>query len=175
MMTEDCLSGRPMLGGVCRRRTLNRQLILAGIVAVSSLSPVFLGPLPSFGADDVPPSPREPWYPSKLRDYEAELAREAHQNTAEASGITADPDIVYDLPALVDIAERSNPQTRIAWERARQAAAEVGKPERVFPVSGRIRRCGLRERVHALPNPSAGTGTEGGLNYGRREPGPGLG
>lgn len=33
---------------------------------------------------------------------------------------------MYELPELIDIAERSNPDTRIAWERARKAAAAVG-------------------------------------------------
>ncbi len=37
-----------------------------------------------------------------------------------------DPDHVYTLVELVDIAERNNKQTRIAWEQARQAAIEVG-------------------------------------------------
>ena len=32
----------------------------------------------------------------------------------------------YDLPTLIDLAQRNNPRTRAAWERARQAAAAVG-------------------------------------------------
>jgi outer membrane protein len=32
----------------------------------------------------------------------------------------------YDLPALIDLAERSNPDTRASWEAARAAAAAVG-------------------------------------------------
>jgi len=32
----------------------------------------------------------------------------------------------YSLAELVDLAERNNPQTRIAWERARQSAEELG-------------------------------------------------
>src|SRR5262245_15429870 len=132
MTTEDCMAGPPILDRVRRRCTFNRRLILAGIVAVASLSPVFFGPLPSSGAEDVPPSPRQPWYPGKLRDYEAELAREARQNKEEASGVKADPNIVYDLPALIDMAQRSNPQTRIAWERARRAAAAVGLSQSAY-------------------------------------------
>ena len=41
----------------------------------------------------------------------------------------ADTKIVYDLPALIDLAQRRNPATRIAWERARAAAAAVGLAE----------------------------------------------
>jgi len=31
------------------------------------------------------------------------------------------------LPELIDIAERSNPETRVAWEQARQAAKAIIK------------------------------------------------
>jgi len=40
-----------------------------------------------------------------------------------------DRDVVYDLPALIDIAQRHNAATRIAWEHARAAAAAVGLAE----------------------------------------------
>ena len=40
-----------------------------------------------------------------------------------------DRDVVYDLPALIDLAQRHNPATRIAWEHARAAAAAVGLAE----------------------------------------------
>jgi outer membrane protein TolC len=35
----------------------------------------------------------------------------------------------YSLPELIDLAQRLNPETRIAWERARQAALAVGVVE----------------------------------------------
>jgi outer membrane protein len=38
----------------------------------------------------------------------------------------------YDLPALVDLAERENPNTRAAWEAAREAAAGVGLAESAY-------------------------------------------
>lgn len=37
-----------------------------------------------------------------------------------------DPAHVYTLSELIDYAESHNPETRVAWERAKQAAAEVG-------------------------------------------------
>ena len=43
-----------------------------------------------------------------------------------------DPRRAYGLPALVDIAESSNPVTHAAWERARQAALAVGVAESTF-------------------------------------------
>jgi len=37
-----------------------------------------------------------------------------------------DPNLVYTLPALIDLAEQNNPETRVLWERAKQRAAAVG-------------------------------------------------
>lgn len=37
-----------------------------------------------------------------------------------------DPDHVYSLAELVDLAERGNPETRVLWERAKQKAAAAG-------------------------------------------------
>ncbi len=39
---------------------------------------------------------------------------------------TVDPNHVYALPELVDIAERNNPETRAVWEQAKQMAAAAG-------------------------------------------------
>src|SRR6185295_15451509 len=74
--------------------------------------------------DRVPPSPDKPWYPSQLRQYETHLARGGVAETPNT--VEIDPTKDYNLPELIDIAERTNPETRIAWERARQAAAGVG-------------------------------------------------
>jgi outer membrane protein len=35
----------------------------------------------------------------------------------------------YDLPALIDLAQRTNPETRAAWQAARAAAAAIGEVE----------------------------------------------
>jgi outer membrane protein len=45
---------------------------------------------------------------------------------APAEEATADFDRVYGLPDLIDIGESTNPDTRIEWEKARQAALTVG-------------------------------------------------
>ncbi len=42
------------------------------------------------------------------------------------------PGRTYGLAALIDIAEANNPQTRIAWQRARQAALGAGIAEAAF-------------------------------------------
>jgi outer membrane protein len=42
------------------------------------------------------------------------------------------PQKQYDLPALIDLAERENPKTREAWEAAREAAASIGLAESAY-------------------------------------------
>src|SRR5271165_2429430 len=86
--------------------------------------------------DLAPASPDTPWQfePSK----EAPTAPEAAavgtrrfavlENTAVQlpSPADIDPNHVYSLVELIDIAQRRNPTTRVAWEQARQAAINVG-------------------------------------------------
>ncbi|WP_211865415.1 TolC family protein [Neoroseomonas terrae] len=43
-----------------------------------------------------------------------------------------DTDRVYRLPELIDLAQRNNPATRVAWLRAREAALAVGMVEATF-------------------------------------------
>jgi outer membrane protein len=75
----------------------------------------------------VAPDPRAPWRSPDLRGYTSEL------KTVEPSPI--DPGKRYDLAALIDVAQRQNPETRVAWEVARQAAIGVGLVEsEYFPV-----------------------------------------
>lgn len=52
--------------------------------------------------------------------------------TREKMKVGINPDRVYDLPELIDIAERSHPEARSAWERARQAATAVGLSESAY-------------------------------------------
>jgi outer membrane protein len=75
----------------------------------------------------VAPTPTAPWSAPDLRDYTSLL------KTAEPSPI--DPQKRYSLVELIDLAERVNPETRVAWEAARQAAIAVGLVEsEYFPV-----------------------------------------
>jgi len=46
--------------------------------------------------------------------------------------VDIDPSHPYTLPELIDLAQRNNPVTRIAWEQARQAAAAVGLVEATY-------------------------------------------
>jgi outer membrane protein TolC len=58
-----------------------------------------------------------------LGDYQRELSQIGHTN---ANAVPTDAERIYDLPELIDIAERSHPETRVAWEQARAQAEAVG-------------------------------------------------
>src|SRR6202040_3093649 len=99
-------------------RLLSLQLFLAFAVANAR--------------NDPPPTSERTWSPPDLSNYERELA-EYHFNEAQGSShVSINPRKIYGLAELIDMAERNNPETRVAWERARQAAAAVGLSESAY-------------------------------------------
>src|SRR5215510_14822551 len=75
----------------------------------------------------VAPTPSTYWRAPDLRDYTRAL------KSSEAPVI--DPSRRYELPELIDLAQRTNPETRVAWEAARRAALAVGLVEsEYFPI-----------------------------------------
>src|SRR6201996_2950164 len=71
----------------------------------------------------APPSPERPWA----------IPESAIQRAAALGNIgTPVPHKQYDLAALVDLAERENPETRAAWEVAREAYAGIGLAESAY-------------------------------------------
>jgi outer membrane protein TolC len=71
-------------------------------------------------AQSAPVSWNHPWHSSDeqqfLRDATAEHTHELPDNPVKT----------YSLAELIDMAESNNPETRVAWERARAQAASVG-------------------------------------------------
>ena len=61
----------------------------------------------------------------------ADLVQREHANEPSTE-VSVDPEKTYELPELIDIAQRTNPETRVAWERARQAAIAVGLAEGTY-------------------------------------------
>jgi outer membrane protein TolC len=51
---------------------------------------------------------------------------------SRGNAVVIDPKRQYDLAGLIDLAQRKNPLTRAAWERARQAALAVGLSETAY-------------------------------------------
>jgi outer membrane protein len=86
----------------------------------------------AFARDDAPPSPVRPWAPPPLPTYEGELRDYKLTDAQRRYYAVIDPHKTYNLAELIDIAQRSNPETRVAWERARMAAAAVGLTESAY-------------------------------------------
>jgi len=83
--------------------------------------------MPEHLGRQVAPTPSAPWSAPDLRGYTSLL------KSAEPSPI--DQQKPYSLVELIDIAQRVNPETRVAWEAARQAAIGIGLVEsEYFPV-----------------------------------------
>src|SRR3954469_5030540 len=90
---------------------------------------VFLAIAVASARNDPPPSSERTWAPPTLGNYERELA--GHGVEAD-SRVLINPRKIYGLAELIDLAERNNPETRVAWERARGAAAAVGLSESAY-------------------------------------------
>ncbi len=82
--------------------------------------------------NDPPPNSERPWAPPNLPNYERELANYRSSEAQDGPRVSINPRKVYGLAELIDIAQRNNPETRVAWERARQAAAAIGLSESAY-------------------------------------------
>jgi outer membrane protein len=121
---------RSVIIKVMRRSSGFREVLVH--VSVIGAAQLFVIVGIAVARDDAPPSSVRPWAPPTLPRYEGEL-REYQPTEAERRYVPAiDPRKTYSLAELIDIAQRSNPETRVAWERARQAAAAVGLTESAY-------------------------------------------
>ena len=99
----------------------------------------------------VAPAPSAPWRSPDLRGYTSVL------KSAERSPI--DPQKRYELLELIDLAQRLNPETRVAWEAARQAAIGVGLVEsEYFPVLTLSALGGYQNQAFPAPTDVAPSG-----------------
>jgi Outer membrane efflux protein len=90
-----------------------RAVVRAAIVFILSHSA-------SVAAQRAPVSPDHPWHGLGEARIEA-----AARNSTEP-GLSFDQEKTYSLAELIDLAESHNPETRVAWERARAQAAAWG-------------------------------------------------
>jgi outer membrane protein len=75
----------------------------------------------------APSLSERPWQVPDLKNFASELA--APEKTE------ADARKDYELAELIDLAERINPETKVAWEQARRAASAVGLAQsQYYPV-----------------------------------------
>ena len=80
---------------------------------------------------DTPPSPSRPWAAPELPRFSEDLVQR-ERKSEPSTAVRVDPEKTYELPELIDVAQRTNPETRVAWERARQAAIGVGLAEGTY-------------------------------------------
>ena len=94
-------------------------------------------------AQGAPTSPDRPWHSPEER----QIANDAKRLRQPPFRI--EPDKIYSLSELIDLAESHNPETRVAWENARaQAAAALGiARSELYPDVGRSSRCSGVDRV----------------------------
>jgi len=75
----------------------------------------------------APASSERPWEPPDMTGFAGVIKARVEP--------AADLQKDYDLAELIDLAERANPETKIAWEQAKQSAAAVGLAQsEYFPV-----------------------------------------
>ena len=138
------------------------------------------------GLEQAPTRPDQPWpIPASATATQSTAAGAAHpleSNAAHspaptpAAGPTADltaatsvgndahaaafdPERRYDLPALIDLAQRNNPQTREAWEAARAAALASGLVETTYLPQIAVEALAGRQRTpYPLPSDLAPDG-----------------
>jgi len=121
----------------CRRTTATVAATVGAVLLVCSAQvagaqepppePPSARDIPERYRRQVAPAPSTYWRSPDLRDYTRVLK--------STEGPLIDANKRYELPELIDLAQRANPETRVAWEAARRAALAVGLVEsEYFPV-----------------------------------------
>jgi outer membrane protein len=84
-------------------------------------------------AQTAPATPDRPW----TSPYQQQI--QTQNQSVPAPKFTVDPNKLYSLAELVDLAEQHNPETRFAWERAKAQAAALGiAKSEWYPVLGAV-------------------------------------
>src|SRR5215831_16173310 len=100
----------------------------------------------------APRAPDVAWKPASNDPHDFSLPAEPSLPLHTEEIATTKPDRVYTLPDLIDIAESANPDTRIGWERARQAALAVGIAKAEYlPVISALALGGFRHTSLPVP------------------------
>ena len=112
------------------------------------MSALFVAACGTSAIDAMPSSPGQPWQPATGPDGVIVIGRQPPTNGAAGSSYVLppnralgsvtppppaiDPQRVYTLAELIDIAQSSHPETRIAWDDARRAALAEGIAESTY-------------------------------------------
>src|SRR5439155_1237011 len=110
--------------------------------------------------ENAPPYSDRPWKAPDMPAYSAALSVTEHARGPGTPPI--DPRKTYELSELIDLAQRTNPETRVAWERARQAAIAIGLAEGSYFPALAAAATGAVAHV-PLPIPQTVTVVPGGV------------
>src|SRR6202035_986394 len=119
-LSESQRSCRPLLEALAELSMLLRQCIERSPVGLAFIASMLGAHL---AIAQAPPSPGQPWTIPESSIRRAAALADTHFSV---------PHKQYDLAALIDLAERENPNTRQAWEVAREAAAGIGLAESAY-------------------------------------------
>jgi outer membrane protein len=104
-----------LAGSIFKQHQL--RLTIRSCPVILSVTLLFVAPV---FAQSAPASPDRPWHSRGEQQIEDDAKHFSE------SGYRIESDRVYSLAELVDLAETHNPETRVAWERARAQAADLG-------------------------------------------------
>lgn len=148
-----------------------RRPRIEGLAVAMLLCCGFLAACTMNGLDAAPDDPSRPWTPTpSMQDGKA---TSAEGSTTSGYSVPAEPEVSvltptpglsatreYSLPELIDIAQEQNPATRLAWQRARQAALATGMVKASYLPFIAANVIGGYQQVSAsLPVPVAGQDT----------------
>jgi outer membrane protein len=109
------------------------------------LCSLWLGGCATSALDMAPERPDRPWTPATTPEGEIIAGKRGPSGGTDGFVLPANPELAnvqppptvdaartYSLAELIDIAERNNPDTRIAWDDARRAALAAGIAESAY-------------------------------------------
>jgi outer membrane protein len=81
------------------------------------------------------------------------------RSTPQSGIASIDPSHSYSLAELIDIAEHNNPRTRVAWERAKQKADQLGiERSAYYPILAGVATFATQRVIEPFPKPLAPLG-----------------
>src|SRR6516164_4555465 len=111
----------------------------------TSATVVVMTTIGSSFAQSPPLTPVRPWHTPD----EQQIIRDAQR--VPLPPIRIEPDRIYSLAELIDVAETHNPETRVAWENARAQAAALGiARSELFPTVAAVALAGVDRSEEAL-------------------------
>ncbi len=104
--------------------------------ALAALLPLLLAGCATAALRDAPARDNEPWYPATTEEPKSNVRGYVLPSNPELGVMPPPPTLrsghAYTLPELIDIAESNNPDTRVAWDSARNAALAEGIAKSIY-------------------------------------------